>query len=134
MPTYLYECEGCGRAHEDTHLMSEPHPDCPGCGAKYGEGFYQAYSAYKVNVIDSVPRTFGQQAERNAKRVGKEGLRRLAEEAGRKKRYTGPVPDGAERPAPKEKSSEIPGTQRMEKPLDPKTVKDPVKYIETGEK
>jgi putative FmdB family regulatory protein len=34
MPTYRYECGGCGRVHEIFHSMSETRRKCPDCGGK----------------------------------------------------------------------------------------------------
>ncbi len=52
MPTYLYECEKCGRFEEFQKITDEPLKKCPQCGGKVkriigapgivfkGSGFY----------------------------------------------------------------------------------------------
>ncbi len=32
MPTYLYECDGCGRFEEFQKITAEPLEECPKCG------------------------------------------------------------------------------------------------------
>lgn len=34
MPTYRYECSGCGRVHEIFHSINETRRKCPDCGGK----------------------------------------------------------------------------------------------------
>ena len=34
MPTYRYECGGCGRVHEIFHSITENRRKCPDCGGK----------------------------------------------------------------------------------------------------
>jgi len=52
MPTYLYECDECGRFEEFQKISAEPLKECPECGSKVkriigspgiifkGSGFY----------------------------------------------------------------------------------------------
>jgi hypothetical protein len=121
--------------------MSPQPKACPGCGEAYGRGFNQDYSQSRViGVVYGDPKTFGQQAELNAKRTGKERMQQMAEEDARRlSGYTGPLPPGAsinttgtgETPPWRDGSM---GLAPLEKPLDLTKVKDVNKYVRTGEK
>ena len=50
MPTYDYECTGCGKHHRAQHSMSADKPDCPDCGAELKQVFLVAPA---VNGADS---------------------------------------------------------------------------------
>lgn len=145
MPTREYVCERCnGNFEEFFSSISADHPaKCPDCGEAYGEVFRQVYHG-GIGLVKGEPKTFGQQAESNAKRLGKEGMRKLKEED--RTRYhsggfTGELPQGgsaAGRPSGKSaspwyRSGKIPGLQKMDKPLDLSKVKDTTKYVRTGE-
>lgn len=63
MPTYLYECEQCGRFEEFQRITEEPLKDCPKCSASVkriigapgiifkGSGFYSTDSKSSSNTI-----------------------------------------------------------------------------------
>lgn len=124
MPSYAYICDACGEAHEDFHAMSEPHPAfCPHCQEPFGELFRQQFAGIVPNVwAYGNPTTFGQQAEINARRVGKEQMQQMEE------KYN-----------PKPKKEDIPwyrngscGTPVLEKPINLNKITDINRYIETG--
>jgi hypothetical protein len=118
-----------------------PHPaGCPGCGEPYGRAFGQDYAQFRVTgTVYGDPKTFGQQAELNAKRLGSELHQKMWDPALQPERkYTGPLPAGAslaqgtgETPPWRDGSY---GNPTMDKPLDLKAVADPQKYILSGEK
>ncbi len=68
MPTYLYECENCGRFEEFQKITAEPLKKCPYCGAKVkriigqpgiifkGSGFYSTDNN-KKNTINTANST-----------------------------------------------------------------------------
>lgn len=63
MPTYLYECDHCGRFEEFQRITEEPLKDCPKCNASVkriigapgiifkGSGFYSTDSKSSSNTI-----------------------------------------------------------------------------------
>jgi hypothetical protein len=118
-----------------------PHPDkCGKCGEAYGQRFGQDYAQFRVTAtVYGDPKTVGQQAELNEKRMGGELTQRLWEDQKSKVRaYSGPLPDGAR---PITDPGETPpwrdgsmGLAPLEKPLDLTKVKDVNKYVRTGEK
>jgi hypothetical protein len=83
------------------------------------------------------PTTFGQQAEINTRRLGKEKLEEmLAPQRGEsvwEKHGVGRRVEVDDK-IPFFRDGSIPGTKRMEKPLDLKEVKNVENYIMTGEK
>jgi len=124
MPTYEYACDACGASHEEFRRMSEPGPDaCPACGE--GARFRQVFGA-PVLVQYGNPTTFGQQAEINARRAGKEQMARMAE-AQSVGPWTGPTPPGAQPPPERKLTAGI-------EPADLSKIKDVHKYIVTGRK
>ncbi len=141
MPSYSYICDACGGAHDDFHAMSAPHPErCPSCGTPFGAMFRQNFQGVgAIVVIRDSPTTFGQQAEINARRVGKEQLQLMSEQDGaRTGTFTGRLPQGAKvnttgtgaRPWFRDG---VAGLPVLDKPLDLKQVRDAKKYVETGE-
>lgn len=92
------------------------------------------------------PKTVGQQAELNAKRLGKEQVALMEEKYEREKQErrakramklaekvggtVDPTPPGT----PWWRSGELPGLEKMDKPLDVSKLKDPTHYVLTGEK
>jgi len=139
MPTYSYHCDACGRDYEEFRLMYQKGPEvCPHCGAgkpRFGQAFH---GAKVIGLVKGEPKTFGQAAEQNAKRLGKERMQMMEEaEKERVSRFTGKLPPGAK---PITATGETPpwrdgsfGNKPLEKPLDLGRVKDVKKYIETGE-
>jgi len=143
MPTYEYHCDTCDTTHEESRSIHAPHPKkCPTCGQKAGEKFSQVFTNHNVVcLVYGNPKTIGQQAEQNAKRVGKAKLEEMAEkEKERVSKAKGKLPKGASRIArsdddpPWFRSGEVPGLPRSDKPLDMSTVKDVTKFVETGQK
>jgi hypothetical protein len=120
MARYTLACLNCPHSFDLEQPMSAPLPRrCPKCRRMSLE---QDYGAKNVVCRDGVPRTVGQQAEKNAKEMGKEFHRMEAEKIlgpERLARRNAPTPwwreDGS-------------------KPLDVRKVKDTAKFIRTGEK
>lgn len=145
MPTREYQCDECGHSFEDFfYPISADHPNkCPECGEVYGDLFRQVYQGGggSCGVIYGSPSTFGQQAELNAKRMGKEQMQLMAEEAKARRKKGSRVINGVERKrdtteaeTPWWRTGEVAGLPAMEKQLDLRKISDPKKYIETGEK
>lgn len=146
MPTYEYRCDACDHQFEQFRGFSEPHPDeCPRCFEPYGDD-YQFHQAYANNrplaLVRGNPTTFGQQAEINAKRAGKEQLAIMTEIAKpeNRKKKTLKVPDGASivdtKPAPTPwfRDGSVPGVPKLDKPLNLNKIPNVDKYIQTGNK
>src|SRR5579885_2787067 len=128
-------------------MMNTDHPKkCPSCGCRFGKKFHQVLSG--GNVIGRVygedrARTVGQQAEINAKRLGKEQLQLLAEAQKQKTPWTGPTPkkgvkpkEGAAEAKPQTpwwRDGSVPGLPKLDKPLKLIKIKDTKKYIEEGQ-
>lgn len=84
MPTYLYECEKCGRFEEFQRISEEPLTECPNCknpvkrliGAPgiifKGSGFYSTDSRKSSNVINSKNNTDSKSMEKNERKEKKE--------------------------------------------------------------
>lgn len=83
MPTYSFICSSCQNAYEEFRWASEGFPPCcPSCGEAYGEGFQQNWMENRPGgwtYGEDRATTFGQQAEINEKRAGKEQLQKMAE-------------------------------------------------------
>lgn len=133
MPNYAYVCHKCKHRFENHHLMSEPHPEkCPSCEEPYGKEFQQDWSqSNTTSIVYGDPKTVGQQAELNAKRLGKDGVQQLFEES-KNKDFSGMLPKKAgikekENKLPWFRSGEVPGLPKQEKPLD-------LKKMDTQEK
>lgn len=141
MPTYAYSCDACGCQHEEFRSISQPHPtQCPDCSEPFGDVFRQEFmGSNPIGIVRNQPTTFGQQAEINARRMGKEQMQIMAEQSKKRvSQFTGKLPDNAsinttgtgERPWWRDG---VAGLPTLDKPLDMKKVKDSTKYIETGE-
>ncbi len=143
MPTYVYCCGACDHAYEEFRSFSEPSPQvCPKCGEPYGQKFNQDWMKNRpfgwVYGEDHAT-TFGQQAEYNAKRVGKEQLGMMAAERDARRHRITQLPEGASRVAedvdttlPWYRSGEVPGLPKMEQPLDVAEVRNVEGYIVEG--
>jgi hypothetical protein len=111
------------------------------CGIPYGDCFNQVYGSQgQVSIVYGSPTTIGQQAELNAKRLGKEKMEQVKEEMRNRPRpdFTGKLPKGAKLNTTKSKTpwwreGKVAGLKKMDKPLDLDKVKDTRKYIDTGE-
>jgi putative FmdB family regulatory protein len=141
MPIYPYACDACEHYFEEFQKMAdEPLKFCPACGLP---GLKKIFCVPNVIVkgINSA-KTIGQLAEQNTKAlVEKHGAER-AEEIIQEKIYGKggkklKLPKGAsiiEKPevieTPWWRSGDIPGTG----PIDMTKIKDPVKYVKSGEK
>jgi hypothetical protein len=113
---------------------------CPKCGAVEPD-FHQVFDGGNVvGLVKGQPKTFGQQAELNAKRMGKEQMQLMAQaDKDRLSRASSKLPgkriDVPESPVtPWFRDGSIEGTERLEKPLNLSSVKDTEKYIQTGKK
>ena len=119
MPYYDLICDNCNFQQELEQSIHEALPTvCPQCK---GETLRQDYASKSFIVQDADPKTVGQQAERNAKKLGSE----MADIEARK--IAGPATI-AKREAPTPFWRE-PGS----KPLDVSKIKDVNKYIATGD-
>lgn len=108
MPIYEYECEACNHRMEQFQSMKDAAlTDCPECGQPR---LHRVICA--PTLIDRTPRTVGSIADRNAARMEKEGT--LPAQVRRRK---------------------DPGTPwwRKGKKINKKILKDPKRYIATGE-
>lgn len=142
MPTYEYHCDKCEHHFEEFKGLTEPHPaKCPSCKVKYGDKFHQVYHA-GIAIVYGNPTTFGQQAEINERRLGKEQMAIKAEMAlpENRKAKSLKMPKGAKRinkagaKLPWWRSGDVPKLSKMAKPLDLKNVPNVQKYIESGDK
>lgn len=149
MPTFAMYCDedlgGCGHKFEEFRWPREGEPDkCPECGCRNGKGLRQNFSANRpigITKGEDHATTFGQQAEYNARRLGKE---KMAEKFAKKPRKRNLehlkglpgmiIPEQPAEPAPLPwwRDGSVPGLQKMEQQLDLKQVRDTDKYIEEG--
>lgn len=134
MVTYEFVCEKCRGHFELEQSITLPLPTaCCDCGATE-PAFHQNYAETQPFLtVQQDPTTFGQQAERNAKRVGKEVVDMMAEEYDvsnrRAKQKLGlPVPNGAE-PTRQRYKPKRPWWRDSDKPLDVSKVKDVKKFV-----
>lgn len=137
MPTYAYAC-ACGHSYEEDRSIHKDGPKrCPACKRADGDGFGQDFSQSSNNfIVRGQPTTIGQQAELNAKRLGKEQTRMLAEKGSLRPAFTGKLPENAkvnttgtgERPWFREDLG--PNAPALDKPLDTSKIPDLQKYIE----
>ena len=124
MPTYTFQCDACGHIYEVFLWYSQQHPtDCPSCEAS------AIRQIFGCGVVGSYPvTTFGQQAEENARREGRECLQNMIAD----KKANGPNAGQDPGEIPWYRSGEIEGTTKLEKPLDLTKVKDVQSYICEG--
>lgn len=139
MPAYEMLCEQCGYHNTDYRSIHQgPRKKCPKCKSKEPE-FHQVYAAPILIVRDN-PTTFGQMAEINAKRLGKEQMEKMKEEfAAPKKEKRLKLPKGAKRVNPSNevpwfRSGEVGGLPKEPKPIDLTKISDVKKYIKEGKK
>ncbi len=121
-------CESCEHRHDEFLWFSEKLPKkCPKCGAK-SPHYHQDYMQNRpCGISYGNPTTFGQQAEINAKRMGKEQLQKMGEKERAKRRgFTGKRPEGA-------RSVLAPTTAPAEPEINLDKIHDVEKYIMTGE-
>lgn len=137
MPVYQYACEKCGAADDHFQKIADaPIKKCPSCKSPEYARRFSAPNAI-VRGIDSA-RTFGQAAEENARRVGREGIEKIrAEDRARTSAFKGKLPKGAKvnttsPVTPPWRDGSMGDLPKMEKPLDLQKVKSTTKYIETG--
>jgi putative FmdB family regulatory protein len=139
MPYYEYDCQKCGHHLEECRTYEEgPRPRCPVCQAREPE-FHQDFSGRTVWVYGN-PTTVGQQAEANARKLGKEQLQKKAEAArAEQPRFTGKLPEGASinttgtGETPWWRTGSVPGVPKLDKPLNLKKIKNKRAYVEKGE-
>ena len=138
MPNYRYECAACGRGHDEFQsLTAAPLEACPGCQSRSGYG--RAFGVPSA-IVRGRPKTFGQAAEENARRLGPSGMADLERAETSRLRaggFTGKLPRGAKinrkgtgAPPPWRDGSF--GTPKLAKPLDVRRLKSVKRYIETG--
>jgi putative FmdB family regulatory protein len=123
MPTYDYECDGCGDKFELYQSFSDSTKrKCKKCGEKklrrlIGCGI----DAFCNNVT-----TIGQMGERNAKKAGRCKAEELAAKSEDKKKKAQQLMGND--------SGKRPWWRNTDKPLDLKKIKNVKKYIEEGKK
>lgn len=131
MPIYLFRCEKCKINSEQVHLMSEAHEPCQKCGEPYGDVFHQRFMEYQTQAIQKGdPKTFGQQSELNAKRLGKEQMQLMEEDIMKPKPFTGKLPAGASLPDRSGAAKPF-WRENKKKPINPKKI-NVKKYVEEG--
>lgn len=142
MPTREYHCDGCGHHYEEFFKsIADDNPlSCPSCDEDYDGVFRQVYGA-GIAIVYGQPTTFGQQAEINAKKMGKEQMSIMAESAKLENRRADALnlPRGASKAeksaeTPWFRSGSIPELPKLDKPLNLSKVTDVQRYIETGNK
>ena len=125
---------------EEFQWFSEkPLKKCPSCGKKK---LFKVITGGAAAIVRGNPTTFGQAAEENAKRLGKEKMALMADEyKNAKKEARLKLPGGAKKverpkevPPPWWRDGSIEGLPKQDKPLDLKKVKDVKEYIRTGRK
>jgi putative FmdB family regulatory protein len=144
MPTYEYACYACQHKfdfyqsiHDDTLT------ECPLCSVS-GQ-IEKLISIPMFIFVRGEPTTVMQQAERNAQRVGKDGMAERKErhrEAKKKAKQQVKLPKGAtlaentrdSGAPPWWRDGSIPGTERSEKPLKLDNVTNVEKFLLTGTK
>lgn len=146
MPLYPYQCTACGHTFEELQGMNDkPWKKCRQCGRM------------KLKRLIGLPnvvcrgaehcKTVGQLAEENTRKLIAEHGREAAEtiidekvygQGGKKMKLpkgAKPVPVPTDNEVPWWRSGHVEGTGPMsETPIDPGEIKNPVKYIKTGEK
>lgn len=140
MACYDFTCNFCEHTYELSQSIKLPLPDsCPKCGATAPD-FHQIYHAVGVAIVYGSPKTVGQQAEINARRAGSEQMDRMwAAEAAKRVGWKGPKPEGVKEDSggssevPWWRSGAVPGVARSETPIDLKKIRDPAKFVQTGE-
>ena len=134
MIEYHFVCEKCETNTLLTQSITADLPThCPMCGAS--EAFHQVYSGDQFTVVQKEPTTFGQQAERNAKRVGKEQIDRMAvaaKEANHKGKSAIKTPKGSTPMNDRYKAARPWWRPHSDKPLDVGKLKNPEKFVATG--
>lgn len=135
MPTYLFVCETCGVSGDVEQSICDALPDtCPECGEQDASRWHQIYSGENFCFCRQEPTTVGQQAEINARRVGKEQIELMAEKskpANHKGEFSRKFKGGT-KTTERYKASRPWWRPHSDKPLDVKKLKDPTKYILTG--
>jgi putative FmdB family regulatory protein len=142
MPLYCYSCQGCGQAVEEIQSYNDqPLRECPHCGFS----LLQRVIGLPNTIVRYSPKTVGQLAEQNTRDLVSQYGRERAQEILHERTY-GPPQEKPSLPGMKrvEKTNEVeipwwrnsdtPGLETLEKPLDVTTVKDPQKYVITGDK
>lgn len=124
--TRQYSCDDCEEwFEEEKSIHDEVTRKCPQCGAT--EPVFNQLFGDPFVMFKGAPTTFGQQAELNAKRKGKELLQ--IEEDNEIEKRKPVLPPGMKR-------LELPNTdwRKAKKPLDLRKIANVQRYIETGSK
>ncbi len=102
MPTYIFECYeekgGCSHTFELIATMGEASslaPKCPKCNKK--KPVARSYRLQTITVRDNTPKTLGELATKNAKRLSTDEKAHLKRKhtAYMDKAFTGSLPEGA---------------------------------------
>ena len=95
MPLYEYRCKSEGCSHKTFTIFTsiaeyQEKPTCPDCEKNDVEPVYNLFVARGENI------TLGTLAERNAAKLGEEGMARLKKKhnAYKDQRLSGPLPEG----------------------------------------
>lgn len=108
MPTYEYQCNRCGHQFEAVQRMADdPFDTCPQCKEKDIKRLI-----FPPTIIDLTPRTLGSVADKNARKLEREGR----------------LPDSVRR----NKKSPVPWWRSKGSKVRRDILKNPKKYIETG--
>lgn len=131
MPVYLNRCTNCQHEFESIQkYQDKPLKRCPNCRRHKLERVIFTPTVICYGNIDTVT-TFGQAAELNAKRMGKEGMSNLEQKTRKKQKLK--LPRGAQR-IDSASGGGRPWWRDGDKPLNLNKVKDPHKYVMTGDK
>ena len=143
MPLYPYRCRACEFEFEEFQLFSEdPLVRCPSCGKKK---LRRVFTVPNV-VVRFNPKSVLGLAEQNTRdlerKLGKEqAAAHIRSKVRHGKGKKAKLPAGATipkdpgpQPLPWYRNGEHPHLPKMEKPLDVRKVKDPVRYILKGDK
>lgn len=135
MVTYHFVCESCEVQGDVVQSIKDSLPEqCPECGATEPH-WHQVYSGENFCFVRQEPTTVGQQAELNAKRVGREQMQIMGEQsqiANRKAKFSGKIPSGGRKLTDTTKAARPWWRPNADKPLNVSKLKDPTKFILEG--
>lgn len=137
MPTYNFICEACeSPLIEFEQPMTIPLPTrCPFCNETNEDKFHQIYNGDNFVFCRGEPTTFGQQAERNAKRVGREQIEAMVEQskvANHKGKRAFTLPSGGTPTNERYKATRPWWRPDSDKPLDITRIKDKNAFVLEG--
>ena len=136
MPVYEFVCETCRLNGELEQSITEPLPDtCPDCGENDPEKWHQVYDGNIFIFCKGEPTTVGQQAEINARRVGKEQMAKMIEEskvANHKGKRAFKMPRGGTPTTERYEAKRPWWRPDSDQPLDVSKIKDKKKFVLEG--